>query len=310
MSRDRLFELASLRKQSLNNVGANPIDTVTETNGYINQLSASTSLEDFSRCADILDKAISDIARRADAIAILHTQSLEGSAQGSDIEHRKDVHTNDMNNLIRNIGQDLKQIGLENDKLIAEHPDQVATGDIAIRRGRHGVLLKKYYDQVCRYRDMEREYQKQYRAQMENQMRAINPRASIQEVREAAKDDNVRSSFIHQVADNRHARRVMRRVEEQEQDIKKIEQTVVEINQLFMEMQDMVQRQQTMVDNIENAVENAKEYTKEGVTEVHQAVDIRKRTRKRIIITLIIVVLIIVVIVLIIIFVIIKPQNK
>ncbi|KAJ1911530.1 hypothetical protein H4219_005913 [Mycoemilia scoparia] len=277
-----------------------------------------TGMDEFQQQAEMIEQRINDIQERVEVVSHLHAKSLGagggGASRSLDLEQHKQIEIDNINILIREVGKELKQIGKENDILISD--ETIASRDpglIAIRRGRHGALLKRYYDEVGNYRDIERKYQQEYRQQMEYQIRMVKPEATEQEIQEALDDDNARSVFAQSImgkADNKEAQRILREVEDRNQDIKQIERNVLEINQLFSEMHDMVQRQQAMVDDIEQAVESTKDYTKQGVEEVQQGIIYRKKSRKKIWIILGILGLIVGIVIVIILFVVVKVQNR
>ncbi|KAJ1674798.1 hypothetical protein EV182_002540 [Spiromyces aspiralis] len=297
MSRDRYIELKSL--------GNTPGGANTPPPPYVSHAASpggagglgSTTMDQFQRQADIIEDGINSIHTLVDDIYRLHSQSLGMSGQ-PDIERQKNIKIDEMNQLIRDVGKDLKRMGSENDQMSSA--GFVDAGDIAIRRGRHGALFNRYYDEVQKYRAMEDDFKNKYQQQLEHHIRVIKPHATDEEINAAIHSDQARSIFAQSVMGNNESRRVLREVEERHQDIKKIEQSAYEINQLFTELQDMIQRQQTMVDDIEQAVENARNYTKQGVEQVNQGITIRKKTRKRMWLLLVLLVIIIVIVVIII----------
>ncbi|KAJ2664143.1 hypothetical protein IWW48_000912 [Coemansia sp. RSA 1200] len=153
---------------------------------------------------------------------------------------------------------------------------QLSPSEEATRRSRHSVLARKLMGVIDKYRILERESQKRYRA--------LRPNATDEEVAEAATNEASRSVFAMDVMSSyqsKVARRMLRDVENRDQDIREISNTIELLNGMFVEIQDLVYQQQDVLDNIEQAVESTHENVQEGNKMVDRAKWYRIKTRKK-----------------------------
>ncbi|KAJ2607741.1 hypothetical protein H4S08_004724 [Coemansia sp. RSA 1365] len=121
----------------------------------------------------------------------------------------------------------------------------------------------------------------------------LMPDATDEEVKEAATNEASRSVFAMDVMSSyrsKEARRMLRDVENRNQDIQDINNTIEEsikriwfldlLNNMFLDLEGMVVQQQDILDNIEQAVESAHENVEAAHTEVKNATWYRIKARK------------------------------
>ncbi len=77
------------------------------------------------------------------------------------------------------------------------------------------------------------------------------------------------------------ARKALEEIQSRHRDVVRIEKSILELQQLFMDMAVLVAAQGEVVDQIAIHVEEAVKDTDAGVTALHNAVELQKKSRKK-----------------------------
>ncbi|PIA12643.1 t-SNARE [Coemansia reversa NRRL 1564] len=229
-----------------------------------------------------IERDIETAGGDVDELKTIHEQllSMADGTRSEAIARQRDQKTAQINNHIVRLRGELNAVGQVNQNT------SLSPSEEATRRSRHSVLVRRLMEVLDKYRKIERESQRQYRLRMEKHIRIVMPDATDEEVKEAATNEASRSVYAMDVMSSyrsKEARRMLRDVENRNQDIQDINSTIEEslLNNMFLDLEGMVVQQQDILDNIEQAVESAHENVEAAHTEVKNATWYRIKARKK-----------------------------
>ncbi|KAJ1734454.1 hypothetical protein LPJ72_002348 [Coemansia sp. Benny D160-2] len=162
-----------------------------------------------------IERDIDITSRSVDELGGLHG-TLLSTADGTKAEavaRQRDQLTSQINGVVVRLKNELDAVERMN------RTTQLSPSEEATRRSRHSVLARKLMGVIDKYRILERESQKRY----------LRPNATDEEVAEAATNEASRSVFAMDVMSsyqNKVARRMLRDVENRDQDIREISNTI------------------------------------------------------------------------------------
>ncbi|KAI7820084.1 t-SNARE, partial [Kickxella alabastrina] len=254
---------------------------------------------------DTATKQMADVDKNIDRISGFHEQALSAT---SDTKYRqiaieRDYLVAETNEMIAGIKQSLVVLARTVDDPNIPKSQRVAQAT------RQQTLARKFSEQLQRYRQMEHQYAQRNRDRLERQYRIARPEATDTEISDAINSDQAGQVFAQSVMHTSRigeARRVLRDVEERQDDMKKIEATISQLAEMFVEVNEMVNRQQDMIDSVEEAVEETHGNVEMGNVETKKAIVYRIKARKKMWILLLLAIIIIVIIIIIVYFTVIK----
>mmetsp|Transcript_4963 Transcript_4963/g.8883 ORF Transcript_4963/g.8883 Transcript_4963/m.8883 type:complete len:327 (+) Transcript_4963:175-1155(+) len=170
--------------------------------------------------------------------------------------------------------------------------------DLRVRDNLVNTLLRKFINEMKRYQNAQQQYKTDVKKKVTRQVQMIKPDATDQEVDEIMRSEGGREAFYQQqiLTENDQIKTQYRAVAGKYQDILTLEASVAELHQMFLDFALLTEQQGDLLDQIEYQVGSAADYVEDANEEVHEAIVIQKKIRKKQCwILLIVVVLIIIV---------------
>mmetsp|Transcript_8557 Transcript_8557/g.15113 ORF Transcript_8557/g.15113 Transcript_8557/m.15113 type:complete len:327 (+) Transcript_8557:173-1153(+) len=170
--------------------------------------------------------------------------------------------------------------------------------DLRVRDNLVNTLLRKFINEMKRYQNAQQQYKTDVKKKVTRQVQMIKPDATDQEVDEIMRSEGGREAFYQQqiLTENDQIKTQYRAVAGKYQDILTLEASVAELHQMFLDFALLTEQQGELLDQIEYQVRSAADYVEDANEEVHEAIVIQKKIRKKQCwILLIVVVLIIIV---------------
>ncbi|KAI9503351.1 hypothetical protein GGI25_001787 [Coemansia spiralis] len=310
MGRDRFTELQDYngREDTAIEMGTfNSGGQVAGGGGYADYNAAGYPNGQFFHLLDTVKRDMQIIDDNIAQIARLHEQALAATGEAShrQISADRDQLVAQNNALVSRVKNNLDILAQTADDPNISKSQRVA------QASRQQAEAKRFSELLQRYRQMEYQYSQRNRERLERQYRIARPDASDAEISEAIESNQAGQVFAQAVMHSNRigeARRVLRDVEERQEDMRKIEKTMTELTEMFNEVADMVRQQQELIDTIESAVEDTHGNVEHGHKEVKQAIIYRIKARKKIWIFILLLIILIVIIVIIIYFTVIKKK--
>ncbi|OLY79437.1 Syntaxin-1A [Smittium mucronatum] len=275
MSRDRFgeFQQRSGYRSDVNDEFI-PDQTISMT-----QISGQTSDAQFFSLIDDVKAKIRDLESKTRDVRNLSEKTLtsinDKAFQASRVELEQ--LNNQVDSEMKQTKQDLEYI-----QSVCNEPWLSRTQSIA-RIGRHQTLSKLFASLISQYQQIKHDFYDKSRQRLKRQYLIANPSATEDDIDNAIDNQQISNVFAQAVlSSNRSgdARRVLKDLEDRQQDILNIEQTINELAAMFEQVSGMISQQQEMIDNIELGVEEADVNVMGATSEVAKAVVYRKRARK------------------------------
>ncbi|PVU90051.1 hypothetical protein BB561_005045 [Smittium simulii] len=267
MSRDRYEELRAIRKESL---------AQEQFPGYNTE---KAELEPFYQNASEVEDRIEKMRALVNKVSGMHEENLV--AVNATREKEVDKNINILNMEIRSemskIKLRIKEIG------VMANESSNNTGDVAVKRGRHMALLKKFREEIEYTRNRESDSKQKYRSRIAKQIRIVDPMATEEQIDQAIESGAAQSIFqlsSMNYEGQARAKQTLEQVEMRNEELKKIEKNILDLNEMFIEVQDMTIKQQEGINNIENAVQSTADYTVVANENIDSAVVYRRSSRK------------------------------
>ncbi|OZJ05894.1 hypothetical protein BZG36_00892 [Bifiguratus adelaidae] len=226
----------------------------------------------------LLKLAIKDIGVQISLIEDHHSRSLAHTSDREQERNAKELEAlmDETQKMNQNVKKRIKALELQNARMknSPDHP---------MRLTQIGQLKDRFLDTIRRFQNVERDFRKRYRAQIERQILMVNKDATQEDIEQALDSDNpqIFAQSLMNAQRSGQARAVLHEVQTRHDDIKKIEKTILELHQLFMDMQTLVETQGEVIDKIEDMAEATVVNIDEGNKQVDQAVASSKSTRKK-----------------------------
>ncbi|OZJ01712.1 hypothetical protein BZG36_05315 [Bifiguratus adelaidae] len=237
------------------------------------------SMDGFFSEVESLKQAIANVNTNVSQIQELHAVALTNINEQASERNSRDLNAviNETNAMNQNIKKRIKAM----EAYIMRQPPNAP--DLNLKRNQHGQLQNKFLDSIQRFQAIESDYNKQYKARIERQIRIVKPNATAQEIDQIIESDNpqIFAQSLMTAQRSGQARAVLSEVQTRHDDIKKIEKTILELHQLFMDMQMMVGQQGETINNIEQYANEAVVHIDEGNKQVGQAVKSARATRAK-----------------------------
>jgi len=144
-----------------------------------------------------------------------------------------------------------------------EATDEAGLAEARIRKSTHTSLVQRFVEIMEQYQASQAKYQKQYRENVERQIKIVKPEVTQQEVEETVQSGNADRIFASKLVDRRAAAEsALTYIKDRHDEIVKITKSLEELHNLFIDMNVLIQEQGEMINSIAFNVRSTKEHTK------------------------------------------------
>lgn len=221
--------------------------------------------------------AITTYNQNVNNISNLHTRSLSSQHAGDEQQARRDQ-------------QELDRVVDETRGMSMQLRERIKTlereaGSDLLRKQQTAAVKSKFIEAIQNYQNVEQQFQKRYKQQIERQFKIVKPDATPDEVRAVVNDDGGNAGQIFSQAlmsSNRfgESRAAYREVQERHEDVKRIERTLAELAQLFNDMSILVEQQDETINAIQNTAFSVEKDTEAGRQQTEKAVTSARNARR------------------------------
>ncbi|KAB5525730.1 t-SNARE [Coniochaeta sp. 2T2.1] len=249
---------------------------------YNNAPASNTQYGDFSAPSAAAEpqsffQRRTDVGRRIEELdrEIGEIRSLQHAALGSTNPDREQAQVEEQVQRFRLTAQDVRaQIqALKNEA----GADQTKVQHV-------NLLMKDFRSRYDTLLQLESNFNRSLRGQMERQYRAVNPDASEEEIQAVVQGRTAADGGIFQQAllnsRTNEARSVLGNVQARHNEIQRIERSMQELAELFQDLDTMVVQQEAVVANAERQTEQTTENINKGTEEVDKGIAHARRTRR------------------------------
>eukprot|EP00579_Thalassiosira_antarctica_P012389 CAMPEP_0201913802 /NCGR_PEP_ID=MMETSP0903-20130614/4159_1 /ASSEMBLY_ACC=CAM_ASM_000552 /TAXON_ID=420261 /ORGANISM="Thalassiosira antarctica, Strain CCMP982" /LENGTH=331 /DNA_ID=CAMNT_0048449073 /DNA_START=128 /DNA_END=1123 /DNA_ORIENTATION=+ len=278
--------------------GKTPDDSNTASNNGNEAPSQPEHMKQFFDDVEAIKIDISAVADATEQITTLKDKAVLATSETEEANISDSIRTlvEGTNGRAKKCNNLLGLLKEENSNL--KEKEKANPTDLRVRDNLVNTLLRKFINEMKRYQNAQQQYKTDVKKKVTRQVQMIKPDATDQEVDEIMRSEGGREAFYQQqiLTENDQIKTQYRAVAGKYQDILTLEASVAELHQMFLDFALLTEQQGDLLDQIEYQVGSAADYVEDANEEVHEAIVIQKKIRKKQCwILLIVVVLIIIV---------------
>jgi len=246
-----------------------------------------------------MDAFFDDVSKVQDAIAhIVSTTRRIGEIQEESMlstsEQKEQVLSDEIRPMIEETNRNAKStktllmVLKEENKTYSDETDKNKTiqdSDLRVRENLCNTLTRKFIDEMKHYQRAQQDYKTTIKKKAERQIKTMKEDATDEEIDQIMKSEGGREELMQQHflvgGVNDQIKNVYNKVSTKYQDVVLLEQSVAELHQMFLDFALLTEQQGELVDQIEHNVKSAKDYVEDANVNVHGAIEISKKVRKK-----------------------------
>ncbi|KAL7750245.1 hypothetical protein RI367_004418 [Sorochytrium milnesiophthora] len=211
----------------------------------------------------------------------LHRRGLDAvtDEQGKRALQDLDHATSNTRQMLTHVTAQLQQ--LDHD-LVTHLPNTTAT-DQAVCSAQLRNLKRKAAETLREYQDMEARYAAKQRAQLERQIRIVQPHATQADIDQLLESGDLSKVFAQEMVQSsrmQDAAQALQQVQSRSDELRRIEQTIADLAQMFADVSQMIEQQGLQVDQTVVHIDNTATQLQKGTTAIDGAITHRRSSIK------------------------------
>jgi len=248
--------------------------------------SQSKHMKQFFENIEMIQSNIGAITEATNQIAILRDRAVlaTSEAEESKISDNLQAVVEGTNSRAKSCKILLGFLKNESDELRKEGKTEPT--DLRVRDNLVNTLLNKFVDEAGRYQSAQQEYTAGIKKKATHQIQMIKPNATDEEVDEIMRSEGGREALYKQqlLTEGRVSDKIKTQyhaVAGKYQDLVRLEESVAELHQMLLDFALLTEQQGDILDDIEYQVRGANIYVEKGNEDIHDAIQIQKKLRKK-----------------------------
>lgn len=132
-----------------------------------------------------------------------------------------------------------------------------------------------------KYKKVQEKFDKKYKAQLERQVKLVNPAITKDELARVMEDPESARQSLFDIGKKKAAEKDLKDMTDRFEDVKQIAASLIELQQMFLEMDEMITSQGDVINRIEYNVDNIEGYTEDAKKDLASAVESQKSIMKK-----------------------------